>query len=78
MQIVNLYLYNDENGVVTITPTPRLAADKPERLRLIAEEGYTLTNGEIQTPARDVLIEEKSNWYEIPDEENQSFDGFNP
>ena len=69
MQIVNLYRYEDENGVITITPNARTEADAPSRLRLVAEEGMILTNGETETPVVDIMFEEESNWYEIIDEE---------
>lgn len=69
MQTVNLYLYNDENGVVTITPNPRTVTDKPSRLRLIADEFMILTDGNTKTPAKDVMLDEKDNWHEITDEE---------
>ena len=72
MQIVNLYLYNDENGVVTITPNKRAKTDKPSRLRLIADEGMILTDGNTKTPAKDVMLDEKEKWIEIPDEEAQA------
>ena len=69
MQTVNLYRYEDENGVVTITPNPRTETDIPSRLRLIADEFMILTDGNTKTPAKDVTLDEKDNWHEIPDEE---------
>ena len=72
MQTVNLYLYNDENGVVTITPNPRAETDEPSRLRLIADEGMILTDGNTQTPAKDVMLDEKDNWHEISEVEAQA------
>ena len=72
MQIVNLYRYEDENGVVTITPNPRAETDEPSRLRLIADEFMILTDGNTKTPAKDVMLDEKDNWHEIPDEEAQA------
>ena len=72
MQIVNLYRYEDENGVVTITPNPRAETDEPSRLRLIADEFMILTDGNTKTPAKDVMLDEKDNWREIPDEEAQA------
>ena len=71
MQRVNLYRYEDENGVVTITPTPRTETDVPSRLRLVADEGMLLTDGNTETPAKDVMPDEKDNWHEITDEEAQ-------
>ena len=72
MQIVNLYRYEDENGVVTITPNPRVETDEPSRLRLIADEEMILTDDNTKTPAKDVMLDEKDNWHEIPDEEAQA------
>ena len=69
MQKVNLYRYEDENGVVTITPTPRTETDTPSRLRLVADKGMLLTDGNTETPVVDILPEEASNWHEIPDEQ---------
>jgi hypothetical protein len=72
MQIVNLYRYEDENGVVTITPNPRKETDTPSRLRLVADEGMILTDGNTKTPVVDILPEEADNWHEITDEEAES------
>lgn len=69
MQRVNLYRYEDENGVVTITPNPRTETDTPSRLRLVADEGMILTDGNTETPVVDILPEEESNWHEITDED---------
>jgi hypothetical protein len=69
MQRVNLYRYEDENGVVTITPNPRTETDIPSRLRLVADEGMILTDGNTKTPVVDILPEEEGNWHEITDEE---------
>lgn len=65
MLIVDLYRY-EENGQVTITPTPRKDTDIPSRKRLIAEgENAFLTNGEIETPAVDVMLDEVELWTEV-------------
>jgi hypothetical protein len=69
MQKVNLYRYEDENGVVTITPTPRTETDTPSRLRLVADEGMILTDGNTETPVVDILPEQADNWHEITDAE---------
>ncbi len=69
MQKVNLYRYEDENGVVTITPNPRTETDIPSRLRLVADEGMLLTDGNTETPVIDILPEEAENWHEITDKE---------
>lgn len=71
MQKINLYRY-EINGRVTITPNQKNEQDLPSRLRLIADEGYVLTNGELSVPARDVLLEEVDLWSEVVQEEPQS------
>ena len=70
MQKINLYRY-ETNGRVTITPNQKNEQDLPSRLRLIADEGYVLTNGELNVPARDVLLEEVDLWSEVVQEEPQ-------
>lgn len=72
MQRVDLYRYEDDNGVVTITPTPRTETDTPSRLRLVADEGMILTDGNTKTPVVDILPDSAENWHEIPDEEAQA------
>lgn len=67
MQKVNLYRYEEKDGRVIITPDARLTKDPPERMRLIADENCLLTNGVIETPARDVMLDEVNLWYEIED-----------
>ncbi len=68
MLIVDLYRY-EENGQVTITPTPRKDTDIPSRKRLIAEgENAFLTNGEIEAPAVDVMLDEVELWSEVNNE----------
>lgn len=64
MQKVDLYLYND-NGVVTITPTPRTETDTPSLLRLVADEGCILTNGTSETPVVDITLDEVDLWQEV-------------
>ncbi len=68
MLIVDLYRY-EENGQVTITPTPKKDTDIPSRKRLIAEgEDAFLTNGETETPAVDVMLDEIDLWSEVDGE----------
>ena len=66
MQTVNLYKYEDPNGVV-ITPNRRNPTDEPYCFRLIADEGFILTDGTVQTPCVDT--HEPELWEEIPYEE---------
>ena len=65
MLIVDLYRY-EENGQVTITPNKRNETDTPSRKRLVAEgEDTLLTNGEVETPVVDVMLDEVELWQEI-------------
>lgn len=75
MQKVNLYRY-EENGEVIITPTPRAETDTPSRMRLIADENCTLTDGTTETPARDVMLDEVDKWHEI-NAENEAVEASN-
>lgn len=52
MKTVDLYRYFDSDGVV-ITPDRREPADPPYCSRLIADEGYVLTDGTHDTPCVD-------------------------
>jgi predicted Zn-dependent protease len=71
MQKINLYRY-ETNGRVTITPNAKNFNDEPSRFRLIADEGYVLTNGEINTPAIDIAMEDIELWSEIVEVEETS------
>lgn len=71
MQIVNLYRYEDESGVVTITPTPKTETDTPSRLRLIADDGMILTDGHIKTPVVDITLDSLENWREVTEAEKE-------
>jgi hypothetical protein len=64
MKKINLYRYEDANGVVVVTPTPRVETDIVSRIRLIAEEGCVLTNGETETAAIDIMLDDVGSWSE--------------
>ena len=64
MQKVDLYRY-EENGTVIITPNARAETDTPSRMRLIADENATLTDGTTKTPAVDVMLDEVDLWVEV-------------
>jgi hypothetical protein len=64
MQKVDLYRYED-NGTVIITPNARAETDTPSRMRLIADENCTLTNGTTETPAVDIMLDEVDLWTEV-------------
>ena len=65
MQKINLYRYEEINGVATITPNKRAEADMPSRMRLIADENCTLTNGTTEATVIDVKLDEVDLWTEI-------------
>jgi hypothetical protein len=65
MQKVNLYRYEETNGMITITPNRRNETDAPSRMRLIADEGCILTDGTTETFTRDVMLEDVDLWHEI-------------
>jgi hypothetical protein len=65
MQKVDLYRYEENNGMVTITPNRRNETDTPRRMRLIADENCILTDGTTKTPAVDVMLGEVDKWQEI-------------
>ena len=65
MQIIDLYRYEESNGVVTITPNKRNETDTPSRARLVADENCTLTNGTTETEVIDVMLDEVEQWHEI-------------
>lgn len=62
MKITKAYKYVRKSGGITIT-THKPICEHKELLRLIADEGKILTNGEITTPCVDV--ESADGWQEI-------------
>ena len=67
MQIIDLYRYEDDNEIV-ITPNKRNETDTPSRVRLVADENCTLTNGTKEIEVIDVMLDEIEVWYEIHNE----------
>ena len=65
MQKVNLYRYENEDGSITVTPIQRNPDDLVYKLRLIANEGKILTNGERETPCTDCALDDVDRWTEI-------------
>ena len=64
MKYIPLYKYvNDEK---TIVSTARPVGEYQQMYRLVADEGYVLTNGEIETNAIDVYDKYNNDWYEKP------------
>lgn len=67
MQTIPLYRYTRPDGGVTVS-TVKPSVDYTDLFRLVADEGYTLTNGETTLSCTDT--DNPSAWYEIPDTEN--------
>ncbi len=65
MQRVTLYRYKREGGGVTVSPI-KPAGEYTELYRLIADDGYTLTDG--ATVCVCVDTDRPELWYEIIDE----------
>ena len=64
MQIIDLYVYEEEGGFVTVTPNKRNETDVPRRARLVANENFVLTNGTKEVSVIDVKLDEIDDWYE--------------
>lgn len=62
MKTINLYEIKRVDGGVTITPIPQENIE-PSKIRLVADEGMVLTNGELTTTVIDVDSAEE--WTEI-------------
>lgn len=65
MKKTNLYRYHGEDGTVD-TPI-LLPMDHELRLRIEADEGMLLTNGEITTTIYDIPAGDIDAWMEIPE-----------
>lgn len=66
MQTIPLYRYARPDGGTTVS-TVKPSVDYTELFRLVADEGYTLTNGEATTACTDT--DYPDNWTEIEDTE---------
>lgn len=66
MQTIPLYRYTRPDGGVTVS-TVKPSVDYTELFRLVADEGYTLTNGETTTACIDT--DNPDNWTKIEDTE---------
>lgn len=64
MQKIPLYRYIRADGGVTVS-TEKPDAEYTELTRLVADEGYALTNGEITTPCTDT--DTPGAWTEVVD-----------
>lgn len=72
MKPINLYRYEEENGVVVITPNAKAANDVAYKVRLVAEEGYILIKDDIKTPVVDTDFTDVDYWKEIEEVENNN------
>lgn len=74
MQTKTVYRYDGDNGVIITAVALPMA--RTELVRLIADDGMVLQNGDKTATVMDVLPDEAGNWTEIPapaedvDEEN--------
>ena len=62
MQIIKLYKYIREDGGTTVSPK-KPDCEYAEMVRLVADEGKLLTNGEIETPCIDT--DTADGWMEV-------------
>lgn len=69
MQKIPLYRYTRPDGGVTVS-TVRPEGEYTPMTRLVADEGYTLTDGTTTTSCTDTATPEA--WKEIPDPEGQT------
>ena len=67
MQTINLYRYNRPDGGVTVSPVMP-DCEYTEMFRLVADEGFVLTDGETFTHCVDT--DDVGAWTEIPDAED--------
>ena len=62
MQMIKLYKYERENGGVTVSPVEP-SCEYTEMVRLVADEGKELVNGEQKTSCIDT--ESAEGWVEV-------------
>ncbi len=67
MQTIPLYRYTREDGGVTVS-TAKPDTEFTEQTRLVADEGYILTDGTNYTACTDTA--DPSRWTEVEDTEN--------
>lgn len=66
MQTITLYRYTRPDGGVTVSPEqPDEGTSYELRYRLIADEGHSLTNGEVFTQCTDTATPDA--WQEVAD-----------
>ena len=62
MQTIKLYRYSRPDGGVTVTPV-KPDCEYTGMVRLVADEGFVLTNGEVYTSCIDT--DEPNKWTEV-------------
>lgn len=66
MQVITLYVFNREDGGVTVSPVKPETNDYTESARIVAEEGKLLTKDNINFyPCLDT--DDLDSWYEVED-----------
>ena len=70
MNIINIYLYQGDNGVIQ-TPVKLPIPELKQMRRLVADEGKILVNGEERTSCIDVDIDKIDMWQEVDIKEEE-------
>ena len=70
MKIMNIYLYQGDNGVIQ-TPVKLPIQELKQMRRLVADEGKILVNGEERTSCIDVDIDKIDMWQEVDIDEEE-------
>jgi hypothetical protein len=65
MRKVTLYKYIEKDNSITVTPLRRDKEDIPYKERLIADDGYILSNGINEIPCIDINFEDENKWDEM-------------
>ena len=71
MQKITLYRYNRPDGGITVSPV-KPEGEYTELFRLVADEGFILTNGETSTTCTDT--DNPAAWHEVEDTEYEPDD----
>ena len=69
MQTIQLYNFNRPDGGMTVTPVrPSEAGFRTDYVRLVADDGKIITDGEIVTCCVDVHTDDAGRWTELAEE----------
>lgn len=66
MQVITLYVFNREDGGVTVSPVKPETNDYTETTRIVAEEGKLLTKDNINFYSC-LDTDDLDGWYEVED-----------